>query len=594
MAIPLLPSGISFKKVGSSVFGGNQGSQNVQGVDPAVKQQLLQQSKQFAQTQQQNQVVITNIQQQFQALQNQINVLATGINNIAKLIQNDTVSEQNLLKQQQDQERRFSLRKIRIGRENKLEERIQAALSGPVQEASSKLESIFSRVGRALQIMFFGFLGVQALKAIRAWQDGDYERLGEIKDLILENIGYAIAAIAAIKFGLPLVGVALRGLVSKVGSLLFGGIKTIFKSVGSKIGSFLGGVGSAITRPFSGSAPKASTAVPSAPKSGTSSAPKVSPKPNAVQRALGAAGKGLRRFGGPLVQGTLGTVFDIATGEDPGRALAGAATGVTVAAPAAAVGSLLGPLGSFGAGVAGYSYGADFGKNLYDKFFGKPQDKGEEPTGNTTKPTSSSPPSSSDGPSQPPQTVVSDKTGESSQSVTPPSSPKSDTDQQTNISEPKSTMMPSASELTVNVSPDKSKEEDYLKYEEKYWNSIADGLESGSSYEDLDLNKEQIDYLEGRTEAPPMLTDKEINKVKEMETPKDVIKSGAIENKPPTIPQIRPLEEPTPNVIVTSPQSQKTSAGQGPPGQTDVPLIPSANPDNFYVLYSKLNYNVVM
>jgi hypothetical protein len=37
----------------------------------------------------------------------------------------------------------------------------------------------------------------------------------------------------------------------------------------------------------------------------------------------------------------------------------------------------------------------------------------------------------------------------------------------------------------------------------------------------------------------------------------------------------------------------QTVASQQQP-LTDVPFIPSANTDNFYVLYSQLNYNVVM
>ena len=67
---------------------------------------------------------------------------------------------------------------------------------------------------------------------------------------------------------------------------------------------------------------------------------------------------------------------------------------------------------------------------------------------------------------------------------------------------------------------------------------------------------------------------------------------------PPKEPQqVGQLPEPKPSLtmIKTSSTQQKQpnpSLTNGP--LTDVPLINSANPDNFYVLYSQLNYNVVM
>lgn len=56
------------------------------------------------------------------------------------------------------------------------------------------------------------------------------------------------------------------------------------------------------------------------------------------------------------------------------------------------------------------------------------------------------------------------------------------------------------------------------------------------------------------------------------------------------------LPEPKPNIIMASGGSNTSQTAppvpQGP--ISDVPLIPSGNSDNFYVLYSQLNYNVVM
>jgi hypothetical protein len=57
------------------------------------------------------------------------------------------------------------------------------------------------------------------------------------------------------------------------------------------------------------------------------------------------------------------------------------------------------------------------------------------------------------------------------------------------------------------------------------------------------------------------------------------------------------LTEPAPNVIMmpsSQNNNQQSSISQAPTNGTDTPLISSSNPDNFYVLYSQLNYNVVI
>ena len=59
---------------------------------------------------------------------------------------------------------------------------------------------------------------------------------------------------------------------------------------------------------------------------------------------------------------------------------------------------------------------------------------------------------------------------------------------------------------------------------------------------------------------------------------------------------IGPEPEPKPNIVYASsgsstpPQEQPMSTGAA----SDVPAIPSSNSDNFYTLYSQINYNVVL
>lgn len=74
--------------------------------------------------------------------------------------------------------------------------------------------------------------------------------------------------------------------------------------------------------------------------------------------------------------------------------------------------------------------------------------------------------------------------------------------------------------------------------------------------------------------------------------------SPAQVSTPPKEPQqVGQLPEPKPSLTMiktSSSQQQQSNPPLTNGALTDVPLINSANPDNFYVLYSQLNYNVVM
>ena len=64
-----------------------------------------------------------------------------------------------------------------------------------------------------------------------------------------------------------------------------------------------------------------------------------------------------------------------------------------------------------------------------------------------------------------------------------------------------------------------------------------------------------------------------------------------------TPPNVGALPEAKPNLIMAQSAVAANNQPQTPPSSkplTDVPLINSSNPDNFYTLYSQVNYNVVM
>lgn len=63
----------------------------------------------------------------------------------------------------------------------------------------------------------------------------------------------------------------------------------------------------------------------------------------------------------------------------------------------------------------------------------------------------------------------------------------------------------------------------------------------------------------------------------------------------PPKPNLGNLSEPPADIVVLGNNEEQSSSVIASNSQTitDVPLIPSGNPDNFYTLYSQVNYNVV-
>jgi hypothetical protein len=116
-----------------------------------------------------------------------------------------------------------------------------------------------------------------------------------------------------------------------------------------------------------------------------------------------------------------------------------------------------------------------------------------------------------------------------------------------------------------------------------YWNPIRDEniAKIKAKYNDLALSGSTSSDASSVTPSTPTntKTDKkvDIGKVTPTTTP-------------------GPVADPKPNVVMkkaAAPASPAAPQGSSGSPTTSIPSIPSANPDNFYVMYSKMHYNVV-
>ena len=502
------------------------------------------------------------------ALRAETTTLNNGLGNVSNLIQQDSAVEKQQASAEAESERKLAETNIRLGKESQLEQKITNALAKPVQALQQKVGNIFGRIGEALTALFAGWLTNQGIEALKAASEGNKNKLEEIKDNVLKHIGYAVGAFAAIKIGFDLIIKTITGLAGKISGLVLKLAKAPLKLLRSTLQAapLVGGL-------FGGGKPDG---------------PKPAPKPPGGGGMLRGARNLVRGLGGPLLQGTIGTGFDIAMGEDPGRAVAGAAGGVIAAAPAAAVGGLLGPVGSFGAGIAGYSIGSGVGKDLYDKFFGKSETPAAKASPKTPKAGDSKP--------EPPPTIMAPVEADakiSSPTVEPQNSMMSDSGASSSAT---TTAPPAAVQPQTPAIPPPSPE--MVKNFETAWkykdNSMARGRIE-SSWNNMTYEQQQ------QAKEWAKSTDKDWTKMKLVEKPPTVqavpLPSAQVQPLPKPTQNVGELTEPAPNVVMMpSGQSnnQQSSISQAPTNGTDTPLISSSNPDNFYVLYSQLNYNVVI
>ena len=114
---------------------------------------------------------------------------------------------------------------------------------------------------------------------------------------------------------------------------------------------------------------------------------------------------------------------------------------------------------------------------------------------------------------------------------------------------------------------------------------------------DLKAQANAIDFTKPAESGEVNITPEEGNQVSSQSSQVNIKPLPAQTNGVPAQVNVGPAPAPAPNVIYrrvgSSTQQQQSAAAPtgGPVNQ--VPSISASNPDNFYVLYSQVNYNVV-
>lgn len=450
-----------------------------------------------------NQTSLLLISNQIEGLSFRMNDFRNSLEKISSLISNESILERQKEVQNQQQEKQLAEQQLREGKESIIENRIQTALLTPVQSVGEKVRGTLGSLMEFFTTLLGGWLINQGVETIKALNEGNKERLEQIKDDTLGQLGIIGRIFTIIKTGFFGIFKNITSLTGRIVSAVAAGL--FINPMRSLIRGIRGGTGR--TPPSRG---------PQGPRGG-----------------------GLPGGISGILTGVSG-LLNLINGEYFDAALLGLSLlpGGKLISAVRAIAGVSFTLDEIAEAFGGNIFGKDPNKKkLAQKISDAAKQEAEKEKQSAKKLAATT---SID---QENKTNITPTSAE----VTPSSTPTS-TSSISPTTTPTMSMMPEASNINLG--------------EPTKFISVP-GLKNQTDEEKKTL---------------------QIESVKSQSTPEKVQTLSS-------------LSEPKPNIIMMPPAKQQSIIPGSPSGggQTNtVPAIQSSNPENFYVLYSQVHYNVVM
>ena len=493
-------------------------------------------------------ISLVGLQDQLNSIRSEIFTTNVNLQGIEKLIESDGLLDQRYLSEERDKEKKLLESKIRQGAENEIEKKVSASLQSPLKSTEKNLNSIFSKITTALGALF-GFFGNKVIQGFQLSVKLGIGALTGIGNLLKGSFGFITSTLGTLSKGFTSVLSGIGGITGKVIKSLSALAASPFKAIAGLVKSLLSGL---------------RIAAPAA--------------------AVGAGASGILSFLtkalgiGARTSTAIDAVANFQEGDYTTSAINAAATFLPFSLPAIALttakatGNELdlsnfnfsGITESVSSGFSGLmKSGSDFlsGSGLDLGFLNNPA---PEVKGNVEE---GSPQSSV----QPQSPMI--------PSAAPKSSP---------AAEPQSPAIPPPTPEMVN------------KFQIAFDNrdkAIARGrIESAWKNMSPVEQHQAKQWVESKGYSWGVMRLPDPNPIP-MQSPSGPVSLEVLPFNPqsPPKPNLGNLPEPPADVVVLGNNKEQPSSVIASDSQTitDVPLIPSGNPDNFYTLYSQVNYNVV-
>ena len=486
---------------------------------------------------------LVGLQGQLNTVRSEIVTTNVNLQGIGRLIQSDSLQDQRKLLEEREQEKKLLELKIRQGQENQLEQKVSTSLRSPLISTEKNLNSTFANITKALGTLF-GFFGIKVIQGIQSSAKLGLGALKGIGDLLKGSFGFITSTIGTLSRGFTSILSGIGGITGKVIKSLSALAKSPFKAIADLVKSLLSGLRTA-----------APVAAATAGVSGIGSL---------LLKALGIGAR-------------TSTAIDAVTNLQEGNYAESAINAAATFAPSSIFATALSGMKLTGneldlsnfnpSGIAEsvssafsglMKSGSDFlsGSGLNLDFLNNPAPKveGTVEQGSAEPQNPIIPTTTTQAPAAEPQNPI---IPEPSQEMI------KNFELAFKYRDTNNTMIRGRIESTwKNMSP-------VEQQQAKKW------VESkGYSWSVMRLpDPVQMPSSSGPVRLPVILFDP----------------------KSPPKPNLGTLPEPPPDVVVLENNKEDSSSVIARDSQTltDVPLIPSGNTDNFYTLYSQVNYNVV-
>lgn len=564
---------VASRTISRSVIAGEGGGGRGGNVEPQtsaiVKRQsgeIVQLRKEINTIQKAQTTAIQTYQSTISSISNILNVIAVNVRDLGgrvlgvnNLLAQDANLEAKKDRQELDQERKLAEQGARAGKEKALERKIQNALMAPVRVLTAKTQGMFERLMKAFTLFFLGWLSNKVISALQDQTGKTTNLFKSIFDSIIGGVTFFLKSLQFINKSIRGIIGIVTGVTKLLAKFLVSTLGALFKGL-AKLGQGIVNAGKGLVNAgkgllgigddAAGKVVKETGEV--AAKETAEGAGKLVVKEGAEAAGKLAAKEGAETGAKSLLKKIPGVSFFAGLGFGAARLYQGDSLGA-----AGEVAS--GILGSFpGLGTAG-SLAIDAA------LLGRDINRGLQENKDTKKDTSGS-------------TMARASTAAPATTKTQPAA-----------IQPLSPVVPPPAMAPAPAQPASQPATSVTPLMADFQFSVDNSGKMGSEM-DFTLPAES-----GEVSAPVTS-----GNVSPDQKPQAQITPAQTQRVPTPAAKVGPEPEQKPNIIMMSsmtPPSQGASTVlKSSPGDaaSDVPAIPSANPSNFYTLYSQVNYNVVV
>ena len=197
------------RNISSSFFGAPRQDQ----ADPVTTDLLQQQS-----------LSLTSISQQLQTVSGQISRFDASLQGVKENLAISDQLERQREAAKQNRERILAEQGLREGKESALENKIQAALTQPLQRVGVKTQGVLGRLQNFFLILAGGWLTTTGIDLLQSLSEGNVDKINELKTKFLGGLAIIAGTLTAMTLGIKNSLRILGLFVNNVARVAFGGL----------------------------------------------------------------------------------------------------------------------------------------------------------------------------------------------------------------------------------------------------------------------------------------------------------------------------------------------------------------------------------